>query len=155
MPALHLGDLTITSSVFEHGGRIPSRHTCEGEDLSPALQWSRSPEHTTELALVCHDPDAPLTMGFTHWIVYGIPPDITGLDEGVTGAFVEGRNSFGELGYRGPAPPPGHGVHHYYFHLYALSSRLRAAPGVSREELLALADAHIMEQARVVGTFSR
>jgi Raf kinase inhibitor-like YbhB/YbcL family protein len=155
MAKLHLGNLTISSPAFEHGGRIPADHTTEGADVSPELTWAALPEGTVELALLCHDPDAPLTMGFTHWVVYGIPPDATGIPQGGGGAFTEGTNDFGNTGYGGPAPPPGHGTHHYFFHLYALGAPLEAGPGLTGLELLQRIDEHIIEQARIVGTYSR
>ena len=155
MPQLHLGDLDLTSPAFEHGGAIPARHTAEGDDISPALQWVNVPEGALELVLVCHDPDAPLTHGFTHWVLSGIRPDVGGLAEGAGSEYVEGVNDFGNPGYGGPAPPPGHGIHHYYFHLYALDVELGAEPGLRPDELFARMDEHIIEQARLVGTFSR
>ncbi|KAA0236515.1 MAG: YbhB/YbcL family Raf kinase inhibitor-like protein [Actinobacteria bacterium] len=154
MAGLNLGDLTVSSPAFEHGGRIPDEHTCEGEDVSPPLEWSAVPEGTRELVIICHDPDAPLTDGFTHWVAYGIAPDSGGIEEG-GGPHTEGSNDFGSTGYGGPAPPPGHGTHHYYFHLYAIDAELGAGPGLSRDEVLERIDEHIIEQARVVGTYSR
>ena len=87
-------------------------------------------------------------------MVYDLPSDTTGLTPGPQKQATEGRNSAGGIGYTGPAPPPGHGVHHYFFHLYALDTRLDATGGLTRSELLALMDDHIIEQARLVGTFS-
>jgi Raf kinase inhibitor-like YbhB/YbcL family protein len=153
--ALHLGDLEITSTAFPHGGRIPDAHTCNGEDVSPALSWSGAPDGTASFALVCHDPDAPLTDGFTHWVVAGIPADATGIPEDGGSAFVEGTTDFGAQQFNGPAPPPGHGTHHYFFHLYALSGSPDVAAGVSRADLLAAIDPLILVQARIVGTYDR
>ncbi|MFP3907318.1 MAG: YbhB/YbcL family Raf kinase inhibitor-like protein [Acidimicrobiales bacterium] len=155
MAGLHLGELSITSPAFEHGSPIPDRYTVNGEDVSPELAWTKVPDGTAQFAVVCHDPDAPLTDGFTHWVVYGIPGDATGIPEGGGGAFAEGVNDFGNQGYGGPAPPPGHGIHHYYFHLYALSGEVDAQPGLTRADLLARIDPLILEQARIVGTYSR
>lgn len=155
MAGMHLGDLTITTPAFEHGAPIPTRHTTEGDDVSPELAWSNVPEGTRQLALVCHDPDAPLTHGFTHWVLYGIPADATGIPEDGGGQFVQGTNDFGKEAFGGPAPPPGHGTHHYFFHLYALDAAIDAGPGLNRAELLERIDDHIIEQARVVGTFQR
>lgn len=154
MAGLNLGDLAVTSPAFEHHKRIPDEHTCEGADTSPELRWSAVPAGTRELVVICHDPDAPLTHGFTHWVLYGIPPTATGLAAGET-AYTAGRNDFGADGYGGPAPPPGHGTHHYYFHLYALDAEMGLAPGLDRAEVLDRIDDHIIEQARVVGTYSR
>jgi len=155
MAGLHLGDLAITSPAFEHGGRIPDRHTCNGKDISPELSWTNAPDGTRQFALICHDPDAPLTDGFTHWVLYGIPAGTAGIPEGGGGSFVEGRTDFGREGYNGPAPPPGHGTHHYFFHLYALSDPVGAGPGLTRRELLAKIDPLILVQARIAGTYSR
>lgn len=155
MVRLHLGALAVTSPAFEHGGVIPVRHTAEGDDTSPPLRWVNVPAQARQLALVCHDPDAPLTHGFTHWVLYGIRPDVAGIPEGGGGEYVQGVNDFGKEGYGGPAPPVGHGTHHYFFHLYTLDAEIDAGPGLRREELLERIDTHIIEQARVVGTFSR
>ena len=152
---LNIKDLTISSPAFQPGGAIPTRHTGEGEDVSPALEWSGLPEGTAQLALICHDPDAPRPHGFTHWVVYGIPASANGIGEGGGGAFVEGMADGGKPGYGGPMPPEGHGPHHYYFWLYALDTELDAPPGLSRAELLDRIADHVIEQARLVGTYER
>jgi Raf kinase inhibitor-like YbhB/YbcL family protein len=152
---LNIKDLAIRSTAFEPEGPIPTRHTGEAEDVSPALEWSGVPEGTRQLALICHDPDAPLPHGWTHWVVYGIPADATGIPEGGGDAFTQGETDFGSQGYGGPMPPPGHGIHHYYFWLYALDTELDAEPGLTRAELLDRIDGHVIEQARVKGTYRR
>jgi Raf kinase inhibitor-like YbhB/YbcL family protein len=152
---LNIADLEITSSSFEPHGRIPDRHTSAGENVSPELSWSGVPEGTRQLALICHDPDAPLPHGFTHWVAYAIPVDTSGIPEGGAGSFVEGENDAGSQGWSGPAPPEGHGVHHYYFWVYALDVEIDAEPGFGRAELLERIADHVIEQARVVGTFER
>lgn len=155
MGKLHLGEISISSPAFEHGGAIPTKHTAEGDDVSPELRIANVPEGARQLAIVCHDPDAPLTDGFTHWVAYGIPADTDQIPEGGGNAFTEGPNDFGNEGYGGPAPPPGHGTHHYFFHLYAIDTELDAESGLTREQLLEKIDDHIIEQNRVVGTFER
>ncbi len=152
---LNLGDLSISSSAFGYDETIPTKYTDDGENISPPLQWSDVPEGTEELALICHDPDAPTTYGFTHWVLYGIPASTTSLDEGGGRDFTEGENDFGNHGYGGCAPPSGHGPHHYFFHLYALDASLDAEPGLTREQLLERIDGHIIEQARLVGTYEK
>lgn len=151
---LNLADLKLKSSAFKHHERIPERHTGDGEDVSPALEWSGVPGGTKAFALVVHDPDAPLVDGFTHWVAYGIPGDRTGLVEG-GGDVVAGVNTFGDPGYGGPAPPPDHGGHHYYFWIYALDADLDLPPGLDRRELLQQIEDHVIEQARLVGTYSK
>jgi Raf kinase inhibitor-like YbhB/YbcL family protein len=147
--------LTIVSSAFGSGGWIPDRHVREGGDVSPPLSWSGVPRGTAQLALVCHDPDAPRPYGFYHWAVYGVPPSVTELAEAGGTSFIEGRNDFGDHGYGGPHPPVGHGVHHYFFWLYALDRELGSEPGLSARQLLDLLDGHVLEQNRVVGVYER
>lgn len=149
---LNVKDLKLSSSAFENHGRIPGRHASDGQDLAPALEWSGAPEGTRAFALVVHDPDAPLVDGFTHWVAYGIPADATSLPEG-GGDAVNGKNSLGNEQYNGPAPPPGHGTHHYYFWIYALDDQLELEPGLDRRALLDRIEDHVIEQARIVGTY--
>jgi Raf kinase inhibitor-like YbhB/YbcL family protein len=151
---LNLGDLSIRSDAFEGLGAIPERHTGDGEDVSPRIEWSGVPEGTQALAVVVHDPDAPLVDGFTHWVAYNIPGDARELPEGGEGA-THGQNSFGNQGYNGPAPPPGHGPHHYYFWVYALDEDLGLEPGLERRTLLDRIEDHVIEQARTIGTYER
>jgi Raf kinase inhibitor-like YbhB/YbcL family protein len=155
MMKFHLGSLTITSPVFAHGGRIPERFSTDGEGISPELVFTNVPSGTQELALVCHDPDAPMTYGFTHWVLYGISADTKGIPEGGGSEFTQGVNELGNPGWIPPAPPPGHGDHFYYFHLFALDAKLDLQPGLDRAGLLAAIDDHITEQARLVGVYSR
>jgi len=151
---LNVSDLKLTSTAFHHHERIPDRHTADGEDVSPELMWSGAPDGTKAFAIVVHDPDAPLVDGFTHWVAYKIPGDANALPEG-GGEAVQGTNSMGNSRYNGPAPPPGHGSHHYYFWIYALDEDLDLEPGLDRRALLETIEDHVIEQARLVGTFSR
>jgi Raf kinase inhibitor-like YbhB/YbcL family protein len=149
---LNVKDLKVKSPAFDHHQNIPEKHTGDGEDVSPPLEWSGVPEGTEAFAVVVHDPDAPLVDGFTHWVAYGISGDQTGLPEG-GGDVIHGANSFGDTGYGGPAPPPGHGTHHYYFWVYALDDDLDLEPGLDRRALLDQIEDHVIEQARLVGTY--
>jgi Raf kinase inhibitor-like YbhB/YbcL family protein len=144
---------TITSTAFDEGGEIPRRHTCEGDDLSPPLAWSGVPEGAASLALIVEDPDAP-SGTFVHWLAWGIDPGSGGLEEGEA-APSEGASGFGDLGYRGPCPPPGHGPHRYFFRLHALDRAPELAAGANREELDAAIDGHVLETAELMGTFER
>jgi Raf kinase inhibitor-like YbhB/YbcL family protein len=150
---LNIKDLRVSSSAFALLDRIPDRYTSKGENISPPMTWAGVPPNTQQLALICYDPDAPLVRGFNHWLVYGIPPEVNAIAAGDGTMFTEGKNSMESIGYTGPAPPPGHGVHHYYFWLYALNTALDLAPGLDREQLLDAIAPHIIEQARVVGTY--
>ena len=156
MPDLNLGDLEITAPSLGADGAFPTRFTADGEGTSPELAWTGVPEGTVELALVLHDPDAPLTDGFVHWALHGIDPASPGVPEGGfdDDVVVVGINEVGDCAYTGPAPPPDHGRHHYFFHLYALDLALGDEP-LTRRQLLDRIDGHILEQARVVGTYER
>jgi Raf kinase inhibitor-like YbhB/YbcL family protein len=149
---LNVKNMKLRSGAFKHHERIPERYTGDGDDVSPPLEWSGVPEGTKSFAVVSHDPDAPLVDGFTHWVAYGIPGDATGLPEGGDGE-TTGVNSFGKTGYAGPAPPPGHGTHHYYFWVYALDEDPQLEPGLDRRALLDRIEDHVIEQARLVGTY--
>lgn len=152
---LRLKELQIQSAAFGSLESIPKRYTSDGDNVSPPLAWSKLPADTQQLVLICHDPDAPLPHGFTHWTLYNIPPNVSQISEGEGSQFTEGMNSAGQTGYTGPAPPPNHGPHHYYFWLYALNQALDLQPGLTREQLIdAIADA-VTAQARLVGVYQR
>lgn len=155
--------LTVQSPAFTEGHEIPRRHTGDGEDLSPPLTWTTLPAGTKELALIVDDPDAPSEEPWVHWVLYGIPPTPEGLPEGVqpdaapsapAGAR-HGRNSWDATGFGGPAPPPGHGVHHYHFKLYALDSPLGLEPGIDKRTLMNAMSGHILGHGELVGTYQR
>ena len=157
--------ITITSGAFQAGQPIPKLYTGDGKDLSPPLAWTGVPAGAKELALICDDPDAPTKEPWVHWVIYKIPAETKSLEEGVprkprvanpAGAF-QGENSFesDNIGYRGPAPPKGHGVHHYHFKLYALAKTLDLEPPLDRKSLLAAIDGHILAQGEIIGTYER
>ena len=148
-------DLQITSPAFPPLGHIPKEYTGEGANISPPVEWSGLSPETKQLALICHDPDAPLPHGFTHWVVYNIPIRASGIAEGGGSVFTEGLNTTETPGYTGPIPPVGHGPHHYYFWLYALDKELDLKPGLSREQLLAFIEKRVVVQARIVGVYER
>ena len=149
---LNVQDLRISSPAFSHHESIPDKHTSNGDDVSPPLEWEGVPDGTQSFAVVCHDPDAPLVDGFTHWVAYGIDGTAEGVPEGVSD-LTEGPNDMGNQAYNGPAPPPGHGPHHYYFWVYALREDPDLDPGLSRRELLDAIEDLVIEQARFVGTY--
>lgn len=152
-------DLTLHSPAFEDGGAIPARYTGEAENVSPPFSWTKVPEGTQAFALVCHDPDAPLVTpdghyGYVHWVLYGIPGDVTDLPEG-TGDYVQGVNQTGAPGYTGPMPPPGHGLHRYFFWLLALKEAPELPPGLDLYGLLAKIEPHVIGMNRRLGTYQR
>lgn len=158
--------LKLTSPAFQPGQPIPKKYTGEGEDLSPPLEWSNVPEGTQEFALICDDPDAPVSEPWVHWVIYKIPGNVTKLPEGIAktaklsnppGA-LQGKNSWPSgqtIGYRGPMPPPGHGRHRYYFRLYALDKPLDLAAGATKKELLAAMKGHVLAEGELMGTYER
>ncbi len=148
----------VTSSSFPPDGPIPDRHAAE-RNVSPALAWTAVPARTEEVVVLVEDPDAPLPHAFVHWSLYGIPPKVTALDEGISveaplleGA-LQGKNSTGKIGFFGPKPPRGHGVHHYHFQVFALDARLGLAEGADRDALVEAMRGHVLAQGEVVGTY--
>jgi Raf kinase inhibitor-like YbhB/YbcL family protein len=154
-----LSDMQLTSDAFENGGAIPTKHTGEGEDVSPALSWSSSPDGTKAFAVICHDPDAPLiskngTYGFVHWVLYNIPGDVSSLSEG-DGGHTSGKNDFGKAGYGGPMPPNGHGTHNYFFWVLALNDDAPLDEGLSLWDLLQKVEGSCIGMNRLLGTYKR
>ena len=151
--------IELKSATFADGQPIPPKHA-SGHGRSPALSWSQLPPGTREVVILCEDPDAPTPEPFVHWILTGVPPELTHLPEGLpptsaplgSGA-VQGRNDMRHYGYFGPEPPRSHGVHHYYFQLFAVDRRLNA-PSTRAQLLEALRD-HVLGWGELVGTFQR
>ena len=145
-------------SAFGDGEEIPSRYTCDGEDVSPPLWWEGVPEGTISLALLVDDPGAPLgTWG--HWVLFNLPPDVRELPEGVpreqrlpNGA-LQGRNDLRRTGYQGPCPP--RGSHRYRFRLYALDTQLDLGPDARHPQLLEAMKGHVLGWGELVGTYRR
>lgn len=148
--ALFIDSLAISSPPIASLQPIPSEHVADGGNTAPVLSISGVPAGTVELAVICHDPDAPLPNGFTHWTVYGIPASASDVDVSASGVR-EGPNGIGAAGWTGPQPPAGHGQHHYYFWVYALNRPVTGEP--TREEFLRDYVDAVIEQARVVGTY--
>lgn len=156
--AFALSDLEVTTPAFRDGESIPAKHTCEGDDVSPALNWQGLPEGTKSVAVFCHDPDAPLVKpgayGFTHWLIYNLPAGISGLEEGTSEGDV-GVNDAGNSGYNGPAPPPGHGLHRYFFWVLALDQELNLEAGLTLEQFLEKVEPHLLGMNRMMGSYKR
>ena len=149
----------ITTSAFQEGGDIPRVFTCDGQDISPPLQWADAPAGTACFALIVEDPDAPRGT-WVHWVLYDLPVSERTLPQGVptsrelpSGAR-QGQNDFRKIGYGGPCPPPGTG-HRYYFRLYALDSKLDLDPGIKKTDLERAMSGHIIGQAELMGRYRR
>ncbi len=158
--------IDVTSTAFANGQPIPQKYTGEGQDLSPPLAWKTAPAGTRQWALICDDPDAPTAEPWVHWVLYEIPGDVRSLPEGVDTAAkprapkgaLQGLNSWTDgrkIGYRGPFPPNGHGVHHYHFKLYALDAPLALKEGLAKKALLKAMDGHILATGELIGTYER
>ena len=155
--------MRLTSTAFEPGGRIPVRHTCDGEDFSPALAWSGVPEGTASLALIMDDPDAPPGT-WVHWVLYDLPaaeaglaeglPKSASLDGGGTHGACWGVSSFSRVGYFGPCPPPGK-PHRYSFRLYAVDEVLDLPPDQDRDHVEQAMKSHVLAEAELAGLYGR
>lgn len=152
--------MRLESPAFRDGDPIPAAHSRDGGDASPPLSWTDPPAETRSFALVCDDPDAPRGT-WVHWVLWGIPADSRSLAAGAgsserpSGGGVHGTNDFRERRWGGPAPPRGHGTHHYRFHLYALDAEPELKAGASRAELDAAIRGHALAEATLTGTYRR
>ena len=153
---------TLNSSAFDNGGAMPSRYTCEGEDVSPPLSWAGVPEAARSLVLIVDDPDAPdpkaPKMVWVHWVLCNIPPDISALPEAILSAKLppgteEGLNDWKRTGYRGPCPPMGR--HRYFHKLYALDTLLEGMQTPTKAKLEAAMQGHVIAQTELVGTYQK
>lgn len=154
--------LTLTSSDIQNNQIMPKQFTGEGADTAPRLEWSNVPAKTKSLVLICDDPDAQ-DGPWVHWVVYNIPPTVKNLnhvkkdDEKTADGTMQGLNSWeeaeGNLGYKGPLPPAGSGVHHYHFKLYALDTKLNLKPRATKAHVEAAMKGHILAQAELVGLY--
>lgn len=145
--------MILTSPSFENNGTIPKKFTCDGGNINPGLQIANVPASAKSLALIMHDPDAPMPGGFTHWVLWNIAPTTTVIkEESVPPGASEGRDTRG-TGYIGPCPPSG--THHYEFHLYALDAMLDLPSTTGKTGLEAEMQKHMIEQATLIGLYQR
>ena len=157
---MQAADFTLNSLDFQAGKKIPTEFTCDGANKIPKLVWENPPVKTKSFALICDDPDAPAGV-WVHWVIYNIPGDKRSLDhvkdrsEKLSDGSMQGQNSWPHIGYDGPCPPKGHGIHHYHFKLYALDSMINLKPKATKEQLLKAMNGHILAQAEVVGIYER
>ena len=159
--------LTLTSRSFKDQSRLSNDYIyskCGGDNRSPQFSWHGEPAGTRSFALVCQDPDAPGNKKpFIHWIIYDIPATIHEISAGIAkdahaegyGGAMQGTNDFGLIGYDGPCPPPGNGVHHYIFKLYALDASLGLSAGATKKTFEAALAQHILATAEIVGLYER
>lgn len=150
--------MQMTSKAFQDGGAIPQKHTGEGEDVSPALEWTSVPDDAMTLALIADDPDAP-DGNWVHWVFYNLPAHILEIPENLPregrleNGIMQGQNDFTKIGYGGPCPPSG--THRYVFKLFALDKELELQPGATKRQLLQAMEGHILDRAQFMGTYSK
>ncbi len=144
--------MTLTSPDFGSGDPIPVQYSCKGKNFNPPLTIHDVPANTQSIALVLHDPDAPVAGGFTHWVIYNLDPHTTDILTNVIPAgSTQGKNGSGKTGYTGPCPPSG--THHYHFTVYALDTKLDLKDA-DKTQLEQAMQNHIVSQAELVGTFA-
>lgn len=151
--------LSLSSPVFQEGEDIPITYTCDGQDISPPLTWAEPPLETQSFALIMDDPDAPGGV-FTHWLLFNLPADSRELPEAVppdnelANGAIQGKNSFGEIGYGSPCPPVGP-AHHYRFTIFALDQPLDLTVGASRKQVIDTVTGHILARGQLIGMYQR
>jgi Raf kinase inhibitor-like YbhB/YbcL family protein len=154
--------LSLSSPAFAPGGEIPALYTCQGRDVSPALEWTGVPAAAKTLVLIVDDPDAPdpkaPTMTWVHWVLYDLPPTAVGLPEAVAPTDLppgtrEGTNDWKRSGYGGPCPPIGR--HRYFHKLYALDTVLGDLGAATKARVDAAMKGHVLARAELVGTYEK
>ncbi len=153
--------MTLRSRSFLNGSEIPREYTGEGEDRSPALEWTRPPAETQEILILCEDPDSTYETSWTHWLLYGVSPTVCSLPEGIQKApelqvpfqLKQGKNSWGNIGYQGPMPPIGHPEHRYIFRVLALDRPISLPGGATRAQISNEIRGHILSEAELVGVY--
>ncbi len=154
--------LKITSAAFEQGRDIPARYTCEGQDVSPPLEWSDLPRNAKTLSLIVDDPDAPDPAKpqrvYVHWVVYNIPASVDSLKEnaskdGMPKGALQGNNDWGKAEYGGPCPPIGR--HRYFFKLYALDTALAVSSAATKADLERAMQGHVVGSGELMGTYQK
>ncbi|MDP3980867.1 MAG: YbhB/YbcL family Raf kinase inhibitor-like protein [Chlamydiota bacterium] len=154
-----MGPMQIASSSFKNNDYIASEYSCDGDDISPPLEWTQVPEKTQSFALIADDPDAPMGT-WVHWVIYNIPAESRSLgkdvphDSMLENGSVQGSNDFRLIGYNGPCPPSGK-VHRYFFKLYALDVLLEVYPGAPKKDVLSAMEGHVLAEAQIIGLYKR
>ena len=150
-----MASIELRTPAFNDHAPIPARYSKDGENVSPALEWSGVPEGAVELAVLCEDPDAPRGT-FVHWVLSGIDPSRPGLGAGeVPAGAVEGRNDYGDIGYGGPRPPVGDPAHRYFFTVHASSEPLGLSRGASGDDLRRALEGRELARGTIVGLYQR
>ena len=151
-------EIKVTSSAFAEGALIPAKYTCDGEDISPPLQWDSVHDGTKTIALISDDPDAPMGT-WVHWVLFNLPAETRELQENIppvetlpNGA-KQGKSDFGRIGYGGPCPPSG--THRYFFKIYVLDTEIDLPAGAKKAQLVKAMEGHILAQGQLIGKYKR
>ncbi len=151
--------ISVTSNAFSNGESISSLYTCDGDDISPPLNWKGIPDGTKSIALICDDPDAPMGT-WVHWVVFNLPPGIKTLSQDVDIISLggrEGKNSWGNRSYGGPCPPDGQ--HRYFFTLYALDTILELDEFATKQDVIEQIESddkkHLLATGQLMGLYQR
>ena len=161
--------LTVTSPDIKPNARLAEKQVfkgmgCNGSNVSPAISWSGAPAGTKSFAVTAYDPDAPTGSGWWHWVIFNIPATAKGLPEGAgdpakrlaPAGSAQGNTDFGTPGYGGPCPPPGHGVHHYIFTVFALKTDKIEVPANATAAMVGFnLNANALAKGTLTGTYSR
>jgi hypothetical protein len=145
--------MKIISTAFEPNQPIPDKYSYKGGNLSPPLIFAGVPVNTKSMALICHDPDAPVKGGFTHWVIWNIPSSVSGFEENsVPDGSIQGLTDWGKNQWGGPMPPSG--THRYNFYLYALDDELKLPTNTNKALLEMVIDGHVLDSAQLTGLYS-
>ena len=147
--------IEVRSVAFDAGAPLPISCTVDGVGAPPPLSFHGVPESASSLAVICEDPDAPFPEPYVHWMVYGMPAVAEDLDAQSQADYRLGQNSKLDVGFTPAAPPPGHGVHHYHFQVFAVDRRLELDAGVGRSDLLDELKGHVLAWGELIGTYER
>jgi Raf kinase inhibitor-like YbhB/YbcL family protein len=155
--------LTVQSDAFQSNSAIPKKYTADGENVSPPLRWSGAPQQTKQFAIVVDDPDAPGNTPWVHWVIYSIPSSATQLPENLPhdskldsiGGAAQGRNSWHQVGYRGPEPPRGDKPHTYHIRVFALDQALDVKPELHDKPLMDAIAGHVIGKGELTGMYQR
>ena len=157
-PSTTMETFSVKTPAFVPNGTIPSKFTCDGENISPSLDWAEVPEGTNSIVLIMDDPDAP-NGDWVHFILFNIPPETRHLAENFKvsnkpgSGMKAGSNSSGKLDYHGPCPPSG--THRYFFKLYALDILITEPEGITKMELLKAMEGHVLAKGQIIGLYQR
>lgn len=152
--------MKLTSPAFQNNGKIPSKYTCDGENINPPLTITDVPENTKSLVLIMDDPDIPEIAKknfnvevWDHWVVFNIPPTLRTIEEGENPPGILGKNTRGNNAYGGPCPPDRE--HRYFFKLYALDTMLGLREGATKTEVERAMESHILAKVELMGKYAR